>query len=346
MSSPLVTTDIFGKTTNGDVVQRYTLKNKNGMVLQLIDLGATITSIQIPNKCAGSTDIVLGHATVKGYENDNYYFGEVVGRVCNRIHHGKFVLNGEEYNLPINNGPNHIHGGPNGFSRMIWDSAIDGDGIKFKYTSVDGEEGYPGELATHVTYQLTEDNEVIIHYIANTSKPTPVNLTNHCYFNLAGHDAVDIYDHLVMINADYYTPVDDIVIPTGEILPVEGSVFDLRTPVLLGDIIHKVPGGGYDNNYCLQSNKEKHLAARVHHPKSSRMMEVYTTQPGIQFYTANFLDGLACGKNGATYPKHSGLCLENQNYPNAINQPNFPNTVLNPGDVYDHTTWYKFSTLE
>ncbi|XP_070576973.1 galactose mutarotase-like isoform X2 [Ptychodera flava] len=346
MSSTNVTVEEFGKTKEGQVVSRYTLKNGNGMVVQVINFGAAITSIQVPDKAGNYDDVVLAYPTVEDYENDGFYIGEVVGRVANRIGNGKITVNGTDYQLTVNNGPNHLHGGFKGFSRVYWDSTVEGNAVKFTYVSADGEEGYPGQLTAQVKYQLSKENEVIIHITAHCTQATPVNLTNHSYFNLAGHGTPDMYDHQVTIKAENYIALDEHQVPTGEIKAVQGSLYDLREPVTVGDRIHQVPGG-YDNSFCLQSSKEKGQPfARVVHPKSGRVLEAFTTQPSVHFYTGNYLEGVASCKDGKKYPKHSGLCLETQNYPNAINRPNFPNSILQPGEMYDHTTWYKFSVLK
>ncbi|XP_078000167.1 galactose mutarotase-like [Glandiceps talaboti] len=345
MSNTSITTDVFGKTKDGKEVKRYKLKNSNGMTVELISVGAAITSVQVPDKAGNYKDVVPGYPTVEGYETDPFFYGVVVGRAANRTAKGKLSIDGQEYQLTVNNGPNHLHGGYHGFCKAFWDSSIEDDLVKFTYVSPDGEEGYPGELTTQVTYQLTEDNEIIFHVTASCKKATLVNLVNHCYFNLAGHDAPNIYDHQITIPADSYTPLDETSVPTGEIKAVQGTLFDLREPVTVGDRIHKVPGG-YDINFCYGPSNNRHLYARLVDPKSGRLLEAYTTQPGVQFYTGNFLDGSSVGKDGAKYPKHSGLCLEAQNYPDAANHPNFPNAVLRPGETYDHTTWYKFSVTK
>ncbi|XP_005630416.1 galactose mutarotase isoform X2 [Canis lupus baileyi] len=270
------------------------------------------------------------------------YFGAVVGRVANRIAKGTFTLDGKEYKLAINNGPNSLHGGIRGFDKVLWTPEVLSNGVQFSRVSPDGEEGYPGELKVWVTYTL-DGGELKINYRAQASQTTPVNLTNHSYFNLAGQGSPNIYDHEVTIDADAFLPVDETLIPTGEVAPVQGTAFDLRKPVELGKHLQEFHINGFDHNFCLKGSKEKHFCARVHHAGSGRVLEVYTTQPGIQFYTGNFLDGTLKGKSGAVYPKHSGFCLETQNWPDAVHQPNFPPVLLRPGEEYDHTTWLKFS---
>uniref|UniRef100_A0A8D1AJ55 Galactose mutarotase n=2 Tax=Sus scrofa TaxID=9823 RepID=A0A8D1AJ55_PIG len=265
-----------------------------------------------------------------GLHQKHPYFGAVVGRVANRIAKGTFTLDGKEYKLAINNGPNSLHGGVRGFDKVLWTPRVLSNGIEFSRVSPDGEEGYPGELKVWVTYTL-DGGELVVNYRAQASQTTPVNLTNHSYFNLAGQGSPNIYDHEVTIEADAFLPVDETLIPTGEIAPVQGTAFDLRKPVELGKHLQEFHINGFDHNFCLKRSKEKQFCARVHHAGSGRVLEVYTTQPGIQFYTGNFLDGTLKGKTGAVYPKHSGFCLETQNWPNAVNQPHFPPVLLKPG---------------
>jgi aldose 1-epimerase len=314
-------------------------------------LGAAITELWVPDKDGKLADVTLGYDSVKGYESENNpYFGCVVGRVCNRIAKGKFTLDGEEYKLATNNGKNHLHGGKVGFDKKVWkasvvDKAKVPAAVNFFYTSPDGEEGYPGTLKVGVIYELNDKNELHIHYTATTDKATPVNLTNHAYFNLAGHDAGDVLDHELTVKASKYTPTDDEYIPTGKIEPVEDTVFDFTKATKIGARIKKIKGtpGGYDLNYVLDSDGKLKLAAIVHEPKSGRVMEVLTTEPGIQFYTGNFLDGKVKGKGGAVYKKHDAFCLETQHYPDSVNHKNFPSTILTPGKTYKSTTVYRFS---
>ncbi|XP_045303055.1 galactose mutarotase isoform X2 [Leopardus geoffroyi] len=254
-----------------------------------------------------------------GYLQKQPYFGAVVGRVANRIAKGTFTVDGKEYKLAVNNGPNSLHGGVRGFDKVVWTPQVLSNGVQFSRISPDGEEGYPGELKVWVTYTL-DGGELMVNYRAQASQTTPVNLTNHSYFNLAGQGSPNIYDHEVTIEADAFLPVDETLIPTGEVAPVQGTAFDLRKPVELGKHLQEFRIHGFDHNFCLKGSKDKHFCARVHHAGSGRVLEVYTTQPGVQFYTGNFLDGTLKGKSGAVYPKHSGFCLETQSWPDAVNQ--------------------------
>lgn len=292
-------------------------------------------------------DVILGFDDLEGYLADKRYQGAVVGRVANRIAGGRFVVEGKEYKLDINNGPNALHGGLRGFNKAVWlGTAIDG-GVQLSHTSPDGDQGYPGEVQVSVSYTL-QGETLTADYQARSTKTTPINLTNHAYFNLAGQGTADIYDHEVSINAQSYLPVDDTSIPIGEIRGVEGTSFDLRKPVLIGSRLKELPGPGFDHNFCLSSPRdpwtERH-AARVCHPASGRVLEVSTNQPGVQFYTANFLDGSTTGKGGCRYGKHSSFCLEAQNWPDAVNQASFPDCLLRPGEVYHHVTRYTFTTI-
>ncbi|XP_028577592.2 galactose mutarotase [Podarcis muralis] len=325
----------------GGTVEKFLLKSSTVKV-EIISLGCIITALETKDKDGKFSDIVLGFDHLEGYTNKHPYFGAVVGRVANRIARGKFTVEGVEYQLAINNGPNSLHGGKKGFDKAIWEPEVLPDGVRFFRVSPDGEERYPGELKVWVTYTL-KDGELTISYRAQSSKTTPVNLTNHAYFNLAGQGSPNIYDHEFTIQADSYLPVDETQIPTGEIASVQDTGFDLRKPVEFGKHLQKFQLGGFDHNFCLKQTKETCFCARAHHPPSGRMIEVYTTQPGIQFYTGNFLDGTLKGKGGCVYPKHSGFCLETQNWPNAVNQPNFPDSLLHPGEEYKTTTCFKFS---
>ncbi len=340
----------FGKTPDGAAVDAYVLANAKGMKAQIITYGAILTELHVPDRNGRLEDVVLGFADLKGYLQGHPYFGATVGRVANRIAKGKFTLDGKEYTLAANNGPNALHGGLKGFDKVIWKAeplqSADGVGVTLSYRSRDGEEGYPGNLSTTVTYTLTNQNELKIDYVATTDKATPVNLTNHSYFNLAGPKSGDILAHELMLAADKYTPADDTLIPTGEIKPVEGTPLDFRTPMTIGSRIDQLKGtvGGYDHNYVLRSEgKRLALAARVREPKSGRVMEMFTTEPGVQFYTGNFLDGKLKGKGGVTYQKHQGFCLEAQHFPDSVNHDNFPSVILKPGKTYTQTTVYKFS---
>lgn len=339
-----VTKDACESLPGGGTVEKFQLKSES-VTMEIISLGCIITSIKTKDKTGKINDIVLGFDNPEGYLANPRFFGAVVGRVANRIAKGKFTANGKEYQLAINNGPNAIHGGLKGFDKAIWTPEALPSGVRFSLTSADGEEGFPGELKVWVTYIL-EGEVLTINYRAQTTKSTPINLTNHSYFNLAGHGTTDIYDHEVSIMAEAYLPVDDTMIPTGEVKPVQDSPFDLRKPVQIGQRLKKLPGLGFDHNFCLSTTKEQQkqqqLCARVYHPPSGRVLEVGTSQPGVQFYTANFLDSSLKGKGGAVYPKHSAFCLETQNWPDAVNKPHFPDALLRPGEDYNQTTWFRF----
>ena len=340
----------FGKLPSGEEVRLFTLTNKNGMEARIMNYGGAIVSLKTPDRNGQLADVVLGFDSLDGYLKGSPYFGALVGRYGNRIAGGKFVLNGETYTLPVNNGPNSLHGGLKGFDKVLW-SAEQGEGqsLVLKYVSADGEEGYPGELSATVTYTLTDDNELKIDYEAATTKPTVVNLTNHSYFNLKDGGASTILDHELTLMADRTTPVDEGLIPTGELRPVEGTPFDFRTSTPIGARIDAGDeqikfGGGYDHNFVLNRSGEGLApAARVYEPTTGRVMEVSTTEPAVQFYTGNFLDGTLTGKGGVTYARRSALCLETQHYPDSPNKPDFPSTTLNPGETYRSTTVYKFS---
>ncbi|KAJ8338429.1 hypothetical protein SKAU_G00373950 [Synaphobranchus kaupii] len=340
-----VSKEEFGVIPGQGRVEKWKLKSQS-VTVEIISLGCIITSLKTKDKNGEVDDVVLGFDSLEGYLTNPRYFGAVVGRVANRIAGGKFAVDGREYQLAINNGPNALHGGLKGFHKALWTCEGTANGVRLSRTSRDGEEGYPGELSVTVTYSLL-GNTLTVQYHASSSQATPINLTNHSYFNLAGHGTPDIYDHEVSITADAYLPVDNTMIPTGEVRAVDGSPFDLRRPVLIGPRLQEVPGPGFDHNFCLSSPgqpQEERPCARVHHQESGRVLEVSTTQPGVQFYTANFLDGSLRGKGGATYPKHSAFCLETQNWPDAVNQPQFPDALLRPGEEYSHTTNFSFST--
>jgi aldose 1-epimerase len=336
----------FGKLPDGTAVDLYTLANANGLVAKVANYGTIITELHVPDRRGELGDVVLGFDNLARYLKGHPYFGCTVGRVANRIAKGRFTLDGQTYALAINDGPNHLHGGFKGFDKVVWKAERQtGAGVKFSYNSPDGEEGYPGTLAVAVTMTLTDANELRLDYLATTDKPTPVNLTNHSYFNLAGDG--DVGDHELMIAADRYTPSDSALIPTGEVKPVKGTPLDFTTPRPIGSRfaqVHTSPVG-YDHNYVLNAGgKDLALAARIYGPASGRVMEVHTTQPGVQLYTANFLDGSLTGKRGVVYRQHSAFCLETQHFPDSVNQPTFPSVILRPGQTYDHTTVHKFST--
>jgi aldose 1-epimerase len=341
----------FGKTSDGQSVDRYTLTNKNGMVAKIMTYGAIVTEVHVPDKDGKMADVVLGFDNLKQYIKDSPYFGAIAGRYANRIAKGTFTLDGKEYHLAINNGPNSLHGGKVGFDKKVWKAepaeTAGGPSLMLTYVSPDMEEGFPGTLTTHVTYTLTNNDELKIDYKATTDKTTILNLTNHSYWNLHGSGSGrDILDHVMQINADSYTPVDDTLIPTGEIKSVKGTVYDFTTPKPIGRDIAKTPGSpnGYDHNFVINGQAGKmRMAARVNDPDTGRTMEVWTTQPGVQFYTGNFLDGKLTGIGGKPYVGHYAFCLETQHYPDSIHQPKFPSVVLKPGETFTSTTSYKFS---
>ncbi len=342
-----ISRSVFGKTRDGAVIELYTLVNSKGMTVKIMTYGAIVTEIIVPDRRGRPGDVVLGFDNFDQYLAPNPYFGAIVGRVGNRIANARFVLNGTEYKLAANDGPNQLHGGLKGFDKVIWKAkpiaSPVGTAVEFRYMSPDGEEGYPGNLDCTVVYALTEANELKIDYTATTDKPTPVNLTNHSYFNLAGAGNGDVLGHEMMLVARRYTPVDDGLIPTGEIASVTGTPMDFTKPARIGARIDRVKGG-YDHNYVLDSGGSNTpvLAARAREPKSGRVMEVYTTQPGIQFYTGNFLDGSLSGIGGV-YKKHGGFCLETQHFPDSVHHPSFPSVILSPGQTYRETTLYKFA---
>ena len=338
----------YGTTKDGVGVKQFALKSATGFRAVLIDYGATLVSLETPDRDGNVANITLACPDLASYEANSPYFGAIAGRCANRIAKGKFTLDGTEYSLAINNEPNHLHGGVKGFDKVVWKSegftTENGVGVKFTYLSADMEEGYPGNLTTVVKYTLGNDNTLSFGYEATTDKATVVNLTQHSYWNLGGHGAGTILDHELMINAAHYTPADDTFIPTGEIAPVAGTPVDFIEATAIGARIDQVPGG-YDLNYVLNDTSTNlHHAATVSDPKTGRVMEIHTTEPGIQFYSGNFLDGSFEGLDGVIYPKHSGFCLETQHYPDSINKPEWPSVVLKPGETYRHHTVHKFST--
>ena len=335
----------FGQTNDGQAVTAFVLENANGVKVKVLDYGATIASVEAPDRDGAMADVTLGFDDIAGYQSgDNPYFGATCGRYANRIKEGHFALEGSAYSLAINNGPNALHGGLVGFDKKVWDAAIGGDAVKMTLVSPDGDEGYPGTLSVELEFSLSDDNELALEYRATTDKTTVVNLTNHSYFNLNGSG--DVLGHLAQINADAYTAVDDDAIPTGALAPVAGTEMDLLTPIAIGQNIESVQGLGYDHNYCINQAApgELTLAARVVDPASGRTLECLTTEPGVQFYTGNFLDGFK-GKDGQAYGKHAGFCLETQRYPDSPNQPGFPSTELAPGETYTHTCIYRFGVV-
>ncbi|MBT9395537.1 galactose mutarotase [Hymenobacter sp. NST-14] len=341
----------FGKTQDGTEVQLYTLTNAHGLQVSITNYGGTITSLLVPDKAGKPGEIVLGFDNVSGYQSPEFrkagpYFGALIGRYGNRIAKGKFTLDGKEYTLAQNNGENTLHGGKKGFDKVLWQAepgtSAEGQTLKLSYLSKDGEEGYPGNLTVTVVYTLTADDALKIDYSATTDKATPVNLTNHAYFNLGG--GKDVLGHEVTLAADRYNVVDAGLIPTGELRPVQGTPFDFTSPHTIGERIAQVPGG-YDHNWVLNSATGQ-PAATVYEPTTGRTMEVTTTEPGLQFYTGNFLDGTLKGASGQTYGKHAGFCLETQHFPDSPNQPKFPSTILKPGQTLHSTTIYKFGVRQ
>ncbi len=334
-------------------IDLYTLKNRNGMEVKIINFGGTVTSISVPDRSGKFADVVLGFNNVDDYLKPHPSFGTAIGRFGNRIAKGRFTLNGVEYKLAVNNGENHLHGGIKGFDDVFWTAeevkTIDGPAVRLSYLSKDGEEGYPGNLQVTMVYTLTERNELKIDYTATTDKDTVVNLTHHSYFNLAGEGNGDILKHRLKLNAARFTPTDAGSIPTGELRSVKGTPFDFLMPHAIGERINQDDeqlkfGGGYDHNYVINGRMGVlRQAAVVTDPSSGRVMEVWTTEPGVQLYTGNFLDGTLTGKSGKTYQKRSGFCLETQHYPDSPNKPNFPTTTLKKGATFKSTTIYRFS---
>ncbi len=353
-ATPGVARQLFGRTADGSPVDLFTLTNRNGVEVRAITYGGIIASIRVPDRTGALADVVLGFDRLEPYLPRHPYFGAIVGRYGNRIGHARFTLNGQTYTLAANNGPNHLHGGVRGFDTYVWDAAPlpNGAGVAFSRTSPDGEEGYPGTLRVRVTYTLTDANDLAIDYQATTDKATPVNLTQHSYFNLSGHDSGDILGHLVMINADRFTPVDATLIPTGTFADVPGTPFDFRKPTTVGGRINESHAqlkmaGGYDHNFVLnRKGAGLEPAARIADPKSGRTLDVVTTEPGLQFYTGNFLDGTLAGKGGAVYGHRSGLCLETQHFPDSPNQPGFPTTIVQKGETYRSRTVFTFGVAK
>jgi aldose 1-epimerase len=344
-------TIVFGKLPDGREVRQYTLSSGAGITAQIINYGATITSLSVPDRNGQVADVVLGYDTLDGYINGTAYFGAIVGRYGNRIAKGQFELDGKQYRLTVNDGENHLHGGKTGFNKVLWDAQIIGDSsVRLQYVSRDGEEGYPGTVTLKVTYTLTDRNELRIDYEGITDRPTILNPTQHSYFNLSGVFTNTILDHLLMIEADGITPVDKGLIPTGQIVSVANTPMDFRTPMAIGAHINDQDeqltfGRGYDHNWVLKGSAgHVRKVAELYDASSGRMMSVFTDQPGLQFYSGNFLDGSAKGKNGIAYRYRSALCLETQAFPDTPNKPQFPPATLRPGQTYRQTTIYQFST--
>ncbi|WP_188561356.1 aldose epimerase family protein [Hymenobacter frigidus] len=349
-TAAMPTSAAFGKTTAGTEVQLFTLTNASGAKATISNFGGTLTSLLVPDKDGKLGDVILGFDNVSGYQSpefrkSNPYFGALIGRYGNRIAKGKFTLDGKTYTLATNNGANTLHGGKVGFDQVVWTAepgaSAEGQSLKLTYLSKDGEEGYPGNLNVAVVYTLTNDNALKIDYTATTDKATVVNLTNHAYFNLSHGTSKDILAHEVTLPADRYNVVDAGLIPTGELRPVAGTPFDFTTPHAIGERIAQVPGG-YDHNWVLNTATGQHPAATVYDPASGRTLTVTTDQPGIQFYTGNFLDGTLKGKGGTVYGKNAGFCLETQHFPDSPNQPKFPSTVLKPGETLHSASTYTF----
>lgn len=357
-SSPVITMKSFGQLPDGRQTHLYTLENASGFRADITDLGGIVVNLLVPDKNGQLADVSLGFDNAAQYLKESPFFGALIGRYGNRIAHGKFTLDGQTYSLPLNDKPGDIpcslHGGTVGFDKVLWQGRpqiIDGNpALVLTYVSRDGEQGYPGTLTVEVTYTVTPKNELRIDYSATTDKATPVNLTNHTYFNLHGEGEGTILDHVLMMKAAKTTPVNAGLIPTGEIVPVAGTPLDFTKPHVIGERIEANNeqlkfGGGYDHNWVLDNQDGSlALAATVHEPKSGRFMEVLTTEPGLQFYSGNFLTGSITGKSGKKYPLRSGLCLETQHYPDSPNQPAFPSTILRPGKKLTSTTVYRFST--
>jgi len=348
-----ITSQSFGTAPDGKAATLYTLTNSRGVEAAITNYGGIVVSLKVPDRQGRLGDVALGYDDLAAYVKSSPYFGALIGRYGNRIANGKFKLNGVTYTLAKNNGPNHLHGGIKGFDKKVWQATPirrrGAVGVALRYLSPNGEEGYPGNLTTKVVYLLTDRNELRIDYTAVTDKTTVLNLTHHSYFNLAGAGNGDILGHRMMINANRFTPVNSNLIPTGELRSVRGTPFDFRRPTAIGARINQNDqqlkfGKGYDHNYVLnRRGTAASLAARVSEPKSGRVMEVYTTEPGMQLYTGNFLDGTNIGKGGKPYKFRYGFCLETQHFPDSPNRPRFPTTTLRPGRVYRQTTIYKFS---
>ena len=341
---------VFGKNAEGQTIHIYTLTNRRGTVAKIMDYGAILTELHTADRNGNSGNVVTGFDNLDLYLKGHPTFGAICGRVANRIAKGRFTLDGKEYKLATNNGPNHLHGGPKGFDKKVWSSRAlptmeNASAVEFTYVSNDGEEGYPGTLTVKVIYTLTDENELRIDYTATTDQATPLNLTNHAYFNLAGSG--DVFGHELVLNADRYTVVDDTLIPTGEIASVRGTPLDFTKPTTIGAHINelKPKPGGFDHNFVINGGGSSLThAATAYEPKTGRVMDVLTTEPGVQLYTGNFLNGTHTGVGGVNYGHHSAFCLETQHYPDSINQPKFPSTVLRPGQTFKSTTIYKFST--
>lgn len=340
----------IGETPEGLPVEEYTLSSRSGVAARVMTYGALLTSLRAPDRHGNVEEITLGFDELKGYLGEHPYFGATVGRYANRIARAEFQLGGETYRLAANNGPHHLHGGLKAFDKVVWTAteapSVEGDAVEFSYLSPDGEEGYPGNLSVSVVYRLTDDGELAIEYEATTDKTTPINLTNHTYWNLRGAGSGDVLTHELTLSADSYLPVDGTLIPTGEIHPVAGTPMDFTTKRTIGSRIDQIEGGGYDHCYVVRRGEgdegDSVLVGKTRDPSSGRTMAIWTTQPGVQLYTGNFLDGLR-GRGGAVFEKHHGFCLETQCFPDSPHQPDFPSCLLEPGGTYRHTTRHAFS---
>jgi aldose 1-epimerase len=345
-----ITRTPFGETPAGESAELFTLTNANGLEARVTSYGATLVALRAPDRDGALADVLLGFDSLAGYLDNQPYFGSSVGRFANRIARGRFALDGQSYTLAVNNGANHLHGGPGGFHTRLWRATVAGELLGLSYVSADGEEGYPGRLSVAVTYALTDANELRIAYAARAGAPTVLNLTNHAYFNLAG--AGTVLDHELQLMAERFLPVDATQIPTGELRPVEGTPFDFRAPTAIGARLdggdEQLAGanGGYDHCWVFDHGGDLGVpVARVREPRGGRVLELFTTQPGVQFYSGNFLEETPLpGKGGYVAPKFGAFCLETQHFPDSPNQPAFPSTVLRPGEAYRHTTIYRFST--
>jgi aldose 1-epimerase len=343
-----VTKESFGKTHDDQQVDQYTLTNGRGLTVKIINYGAIITSVETPDRNGKPGEITLGFDSLEPYLARHPYFGAICGRVANRIAKGRFTIDGVDYKLATNNGANHLHGGNKGFDMAVWkaESLESGAGLKLSHVSPDGDEGYPGTMSLSVVYSLSDENELKIDYTATSDKSTPINVTNHTYWNLADGGKSDVLSHVLLLNADRYLAVDAALIPTGELKSLRGTPMDFTKPTLIGLRMQQVPGepNGYDHCYVInqESPGKLTLAARVKEPTSGRVMEVHTTEPALQLYTANFIDG-SIKSRGAVYKQHHAFCLEAEHFPDSINQPNFPSTLLKPGEAYRQTTVHKFS---
>ncbi len=349
-----ITEAVFGYTPARTPVEIYTLRNSRGMTARILTYGGIVQTLKVPDKNGNLDDVVLGYDNLNGYLTNSSYFGALIGRYGNRIGGARFTLEGKTYTLAANNGPNSLHGGIQGFNKVIWKARTwytpDGPALELTYVSKDGEEGFPGTLKVTAIYTLTENNELHLDFSATTDQPTICNLTAHSYFNLRGQGNGDVLGHEVYINADNFTPVDKDLIPTGELKPVDGTPFDFRNPVAIGARINDPDqqlqfGPGYDHNWVINKPLGQFsLMARVYEPTTGRVMEVWSTEPGLQFYSGNFLDGAVIGKDGKVYPRRSGFCLEPQHYPDSPNKPMFPSTELKPGETYQTSIVYRFSS--